>query len=176
LGLVAEEEGEAVGELGEALEAVGEGVVAVLGLDDLDIVGNHIFGHGEEVVAVAAQGVVHALGEEAAFQAGDAEQGLLGDGDALQGDHLLGVDGLVDGHEVGFEAADFLDVFQADDGEAGGGEIVFDGVLGGAGLAFGGARSGGPGGVGAVGSATFIRCHSDNLCFGGTTAGGWTPK
>jgi hypothetical protein len=40
--------------------------------------------------------------------AGDAEHGLLGEGDALDGEHLLGVGGLVDGNEVGAKVGDFL--------------------------------------------------------------------
>ncbi|HEV3196967.1 MAG TPA: hypothetical protein VGZ73_03645 [Bryobacteraceae bacterium] len=48
---------------------------------------------------------------------------------------------------------DFLGVLQVDDGKTGGGEGVLAGVLSGAGLALRGARSGGSGGVGLVGSA-----------------------
>jgi hypothetical protein len=75
----------------------------------------------------------------------------LGEGDALQGEELLGVDGLVDGDEVVAEAGDFLEVFEADDGEGGTSEDVLAGVLGRVGLALRGARSGGFGGVGAIG-------------------------
>ena len=46
---------------------------------------------------------------------------------------------------------DFLEVFEADDGEVRGGEAVLAGVLGGAGFAFGGARAGGMGRISAIG-------------------------
>ena len=62
-----------------------------------------------------------------------------------------GVDGLVDGGEVGSEMGDLIEVLQADDGEGGGGEAVSAGVLARAGLALGSARAGALGGVGAVG-------------------------
>ena len=41
--------------------------------------------------------------------------------------------------------------FESDDGVLGGGEFVLAGILGGARFALGGARSGGVGGVGAIG-------------------------
>src|SRR5579859_1664143 len=74
------------------------------------------------------------------------------DHDLLQGKQLLGVDGLVDGDEVGSEMGDRLEVFEPDDGEGEGGETMRAGILGGAGLALRGARAGAFGGVGAVGS------------------------
>jgi hypothetical protein len=58
----------------------------------------------------------------------------LGEGDTLDGEELLGVDGLVDGDGVLAEAGDLVEIFEADDGEGGGGESVFAGVLGGADL------------------------------------------
>jgi hypothetical protein len=70
---------------------------------------------------------------------------------ALDGEEFLGVDGLVDGDEVFAEAGDLVEFFEADDGEGGGGESVFAGVLGGAGFAFWGTGPGGLGGVGSVG-------------------------
>src|SRR6266849_3837796 len=66
---------------------------------------------------------------------------LLGDRDALDGEELLRVDGLIDGDEVGLEPGDFLEFFEADDGECGGGEFVFARALGAAGFAFGSAGS-----------------------------------
>ena len=101
--------------------------------------------------AGAIKRFVEAIGEHAVFEARGAEEGLLGEGDAFDGEELLGVDGLVAGDEVFAEAGDFVEVFEADDGEDGGGEAVFAGVLGGAGFAFGGAGAGGAGGVGAIG-------------------------
>ena len=80
---------------------------------------------------------------------------MLGEGDAFEGEEFLGVDGLVEGDEVVLEVGDFLEVFEADDGEGGGGEAVFAGILGGAGLALRGAGAGGLGGVGAIGGELF---------------------
>jgi hypothetical protein len=54
--------------------------------------------------------------EEAGFQAGGAEHGLLGEGHALHGEELLGVDGLIGGDEAGLEIGDFVEVFDAGDG------------------------------------------------------------
>ena len=59
-----------------------------------------------------------------------------------------------------------LEVFEADDGEGGGGEAVLAGILRGAGLALGGARSGGFGGVGAIGGELLRGC-------GGLVCGMW---
>jgi hypothetical protein len=52
---------------------------------------------------------------------------------------------------------DFIQVFEADDGEVRGGEAVLEGVIGGAGFAFGSLGSGGVSGVGAVGGELFGR-------------------
>jgi hypothetical protein len=139
--------------LGEAVEAFGEEEVAVLGAGDLDIaVAGEGLIHGEEGFVVGdVEGLVEAVGEEAGFEAGGAADGLLGDGHALESEHFLGVDGLVGGGEVGLEVNDLLEVFEADDGEGGGGEAVAAGVFGGGSLALRGAGAGGEGGVGAVG-------------------------
>ncbi len=107
--------------------------------------------HEFDRAAEAVAGLVEAGGEEAGFEARGAEEGLLGESDALKGEEFLGVDGLVEGDEVFLEVGDLLEVFKADDGEGGGGEAVFAGVLGGAGLARRGSRAGGFGGVGAIG-------------------------
>ena len=64
---------------------------------------------------------------------------MLGEGDAVDGEEFLGVDGLEDGQEVVLEVGDLLEVFEADEGEGRGGEAVFAGILGGAGLALRGA-------------------------------------
>jgi hypothetical protein len=68
-----------------------------------------------------------------------------------EGEEFLRVHGLVDGHEVGLETRDFVEFFEAHDGEGGGSEAVFASVLGGAGLSFQGARAGRTGGIGAIG-------------------------
>jgi len=95
--------------------------------------------------------LVEAGGQEAGFQAGNAEDGVLGDGDALDGEEFLGIGGVVELDEVGAEVGDVIDVLHKDDGVSGGGKAVFAGVLSGAGFAFGGAGAGGTGGVGAIG-------------------------
>jgi hypothetical protein len=136
---------------GHAVEAFGEGVGAVLGLRDGDIaIADELLGHADEELAGGVEGFVEAGGEEAALEVGDAEHGLLGEGDALDGEQLLGVDGPVDGDEIGAEAGNFLKVFEADDGEVRGSEAVLAGVLRGAGLAFGGAGAGGMGRIGPI--------------------------
>jgi len=150
LGLIAEEQREAVGFASQDLETLGQGAGAVLGPGDFDIA-DEVVGEGIDQAAIAIEGLVEATGEESGFESGGAKQGLLGEGHALDGEKLLGIDGLVEGDEVLAEAGDGVDFFEADDGEVGGGEAVLAGVLGGDGLAAGRARSGGAGGVGAVG-------------------------
>jgi hypothetical protein len=93
-------------------------------------------------MGVVVEGYVEAVGEEAGFEAGGAEDRLLRERHALEGEQFLGVDGLVDGGEISFEMGDFVEVFEADDGEGGGGKAVRAGVARGTGLAFGGARAG----------------------------------
>jgi hypothetical protein len=135
------------------VETFGEEEVAILGAGDFDIaIARELLVHGEERLVVGdVEGLIEAVGEEAGFEAGGAADGLLGDGHALDGEGLLGVGGLVDGDEVGAEMGDLVEVFEADDVEAGGREAVAAGVLGGLGFALGGAGAGGMGGVGAVG-------------------------
>jgi hypothetical protein len=108
---IAQEQRPGVGSLvaGHALEAIGEGVVAVLGFGDFDIaMADEVLGHTDEELAGGIEGFVEATGEEAGFEAGDTEHGLLGERDALHGEELLGVDGLVDADETGAEVGDFL--------------------------------------------------------------------
>jgi hypothetical protein len=152
LGLIAQQEAETVGLAVQAVEAVAQQVVAVLGASDFDIpvAGDDRVQEADGFAAVI-EGLVEAGGEETGFEAGAAEDGLLGEGGAFEGEEFLGVDGLVEGDEVVAEMGDFLKVFDADDGEGRGGEHVFAGVLGRAGLALGGAGSGGLSGVGAIG-------------------------
>ena len=128
-----------------------EEVVAILRLGDFVIVVDELVGDAHQGAAVAVEGFIEESSAQAGVEALDAEEGLLGESNALDGEELLGVDGLVDGDSVLAEAGDLVEVFEADDGEGGGGEPVFAGVLSGAGFAFGGAGSGGLGGVGSVG-------------------------
>jgi hypothetical protein len=59
-------------------EAVGHAEVAVLGAGDFDVaIADEVLGHGLEGAIVGGHGVVHGYGEEAGFQAGGAEDGLL---------------------------------------------------------------------------------------------------
>jgi hypothetical protein len=123
LGLIAQEEAKTVGLAGHAMEAVAEQVIAVLGAGDLDIaVAGDDGVHEADGLAAVVEGHVEAGGEETGFQAGAAEDGVLGQGDAFEGEELLGIDGLVEGDEVVAEVGDFLEVFEADDGESGAGE------------------------------------------------------
>jgi hypothetical protein len=145
LGLIAQEEGKGVALTNQAAEAFGEGEVAVLGAGDFQVA-YQLLAHGDDGVSGGVQGFVQASGEEAGFQAGGAEQRLLGEGDAFDGEQLLRVDGLVDGDQVGFEVGYSLQVFEADDGELGGGEDVAAGGAGGARGRAGAGRAGGIGG------------------------------
>jgi hypothetical protein len=125
------------------MEAHAQQEVPVLRAGDFDIaIAGEILVHEVGDVGGGFESLIEAGGEEAGFEAGGAEDGLLGEGDALDGKEFLGVDGLVDGEEVLPEVVNFLEVFEADDGEGGGGESMLAGVLGGAGPARGRARSG----------------------------------
>jgi hypothetical protein len=152
---------------GHALEAIGQSIVAVLGAGDFDIaIAGKFATHGGDSSPVVVEGEVEAIGEQAGFEAGGAEHRLLGEGHALEGEHLLGVDGLVDSGEVGFKMGDFLEIFEADDGEGGGGEAVRAGVVGGSGLAFWRAWAGAFGGVGAIGGELFFGDrHANGVLF-----------
>jgi hypothetical protein len=157
LGLVAQEEGKAAGGVFvDVVEAFGEEIVAVLGHGDFVIPVDQFVADAHEGFALAGEGLIEEGGGDAFVEAFDAEEGLLGEGDALDGEEFLGVDGLIEGDGVFAEFGDLVDFFEADDGEGGGGESMFAGVEGGAGLAFGRAGSGGLGGVGAVGGELFI--------------------
>jgi hypothetical protein len=156
LSLIAQEQRPTIGLLDHAVETFGQGEVAVLGAGDFDIaIAGQGLAHGDDGIA-AVHGLVEAGGEEAGLEAGGAEESLLREGHALEGEDFLGVGGLKDGSEVGEEMGDFVQVFEADDGKGGAGEPVQAGVLGGAGLAFSGARAGRLGGVGAIGGASFF--------------------
>ena len=120
------------------------------------VLADELRGHGDEEAAGGIEGFVKASGEKAGLEVRHAEHGLLGEGDALDGEQFLGIDGLVDGDEVGAEVGDFLELFEADDSEGGGGEAVLAGIPGGAGLALRGGGAGGMGSVGAIGGELFF--------------------
>jgi hypothetical protein len=151
LGLVAEQEGESQGLAREhGAETAGEPVIVVLAYGELQAVGE--IGLAEdEGLAIAVQGLFEAVGEEAGFHEGDAKHTVLGQGDAFDGEHFLGVDGLIEVDGVGAEVGYGCGVFGADHGIIAGVEGEFAAVLGGASFAFGGAGAGGTGGIGAIG-------------------------
>ncbi len=166
LGLIAEEEGPGGGVLAvHVMEACGEAVEAILHAGFfLHHVGIavEVLMQGDEggFVLDVEEGSVERVGEEAGFEASDAEEVVLGEGDAFDGEEFLRVDGAVDGEEVGAEAIDRFAVFDFDDGEVGAVEAMLAGVLGGAGLAERGEGSSGEGGVGAVGGELFVSWHN----------------
>jgi len=127
-----------------AVEAFGLGFVAQ---KQWKGVADEAGAHGGEGRSILIEGHVGLGGEDAGPEAGGAEHLLPRERDLLHGKQLLG-----DGDEAGSEMGDRLEVFEPDDGEGGGGETMRAGILGGAGLALGGARAGAFGGVGAVGS------------------------
>ena len=173
LGLIAEENGPGWGVFPGVLgEALGEAEIAILGAGDFEVVSEDF---GEELVNGEAFGVhdlIEADGEEAVFEGGAAEQGLLGEGDAFDGEEFLGVDGPIAGDGVSPEVGDDVDFFEADDGEVLGGEGVLARVLGRAGFAFGGARSSGVLGVGAVGCGAVGIRHVGYLAYRVSIGGG----
>jgi hypothetical protein len=114
LGLVAEEQWNAVALTGQAEQAIGQHVVAVLGQGDFDAVGDVL------MERKSGRTVGHSLrqaAEQAGFEARGAQHGLLAEGHLLEGEQFLGMDGVVDGNEVVAEADDFVDVFEPDDSE-----------------------------------------------------------
>ena len=165
LGLIAQGQGPTVGLAGAAAKTFAQEVVAVLGPSDFDIpVTGEFFIHQDQGFSGGVEGLVEAGGEEAGFEARGAEESLLGEGDALDGEEFLGVDGLVDGDEVVLEMGDLMEVFEADDGKGGGSETVFASILGGAGLALWGAGAGGVGSVGAIGGERGCRGGPKRVC------------
>jgi hypothetical protein len=116
LGLVTKEE-LPVRFAAELREAGGCPVIVILAGGDLKSVSE--FGVFEDSrVAGNLQRFLQAEGDEAAFDAVGTQQGVPGESEALDGEELLGVDGLVDGDQIGFEVGDGVDLFDADGGEA----------------------------------------------------------
>ncbi len=108
----------------DAPEPFGEVEIPVLLAGNFDIAANHVRDHAGDWVVVGIDGIVQGGGEEAGIETGGAEDELLRDGHALEREHFLGVDRAIAGDEVGFEIADLVDVFEADDAEGRGGEGV----------------------------------------------------
>jgi len=84
--------------------------------------------HEADRFSAVVEGLVEAGDEEAGFEARAAQDGVLGEGDAFEGEEFLGVDGVVEGDEVVAEMGDFLKVLAADDGDGRAGELVFAGI------------------------------------------------
>jgi hypothetical protein len=124
------------------LETVGQAVAADLSLTDAGFAGDVVVVDAARA-AVGVDAVVDKGSEEAGFEGGAAEQGELGEGDAFDGEELLGVDGLVEVEEIGFEVVEGVDVFEEDGREPGGGEAVWAGMRS-------GARAGGSGCIGGL--------------------------
>jgi hypothetical protein len=155
LGLLTQDENKTVVGLGDAaVKAFGEPVATVLAHGDVESAGHFVVPEDERG-AGAFGGLLQTGGEEATLERGATEDFLLSEGDALDGETLLGVGGLVVVDGVGYEVGEGFGRFEADDGVVSGVEDVFARVLGRAGFALGGARSGGVGGIGSVGSETF---------------------
>jgi hypothetical protein len=114
------------------VETFGEAAVEVLMEDGFEIAS----------VPTGSGALIEVSGEEAGLKGGGTKKCLLGEGHGFDGEKLLGIDGPVEGDEVGLEVGDRVEVFGADDGEVGGSEAVLAGVLGGASLALGRARAG----------------------------------
>jgi hypothetical protein len=87
---------------------------------------------------------------------------------------------VIEGDEVFAEVGDLIEVFEADDGEAGGGEAVFAGILGRAELALRGAGAGGLRCIGAIGGELIwgngMRHGNSTLRFEDGTEGGLSLK
>src|SRR5437667_11296191 len=88
LGLIAQEQGPTQGGVRHAVETLAEGVIAVLGAGGLDL-GGEFLGHWEACLPAGIESLIEAGGEEAGFETRGAEEGLLGEGDALDGEELL---------------------------------------------------------------------------------------
>jgi hypothetical protein len=110
-------------------------------------------------LAVGSERLVEAGGEEAGFEAGSADEGQLAEGDPFDGPEFLGVDGVIEVGKVLAEVADFVNLFQTDDGEDGGSEAVLSRVLSGLSFAGGGTGAGGFLRVEAVGGDLFVGSH-----------------
>jgi hypothetical protein len=157
LGLIAQEQGPTIGLADHPMEAFSQEVIAILGASDFDIpITGEFLVHQDHGVSGGVEGLIEAGGEEAGFEARGAEESLLGEGNTLNGEEFLRVDGLVDGDEVLLEMGDLIEFFEADDGEGGGSESMLTGVLGRAGLALRGGGAGGFLSIQAVGVELFL--------------------
>ena len=114
---------------GHARKAVCKAIGSVL-FDDLFGLDLQFFMQRDEGVVVGErESPIERGGTEAGFEARDAEQVVLGEGDAFEGEGFLRVLRLIDGNEVGAETVDGVAVLDFDDSEGFAGEPVFAGVL-----------------------------------------------
>jgi len=147
------------------MEAFAEEEVAILGAGDFDVaIAGENFVHEAERSVGGVERFVEGGGEQAAFEAGGAEDGLLGEGGALEREKLLGVDGLVKSDQIFAETGDFVEIFEADHCKAGGGKTVFPGILGRTGFAFGGAGAAGKRAVAAAGLGLLFGAGGLHVC------------
>jgi hypothetical protein len=141
LGLEPEENGDDARLPMKSKDTMAGPIGAALLESDLDAVGD--LGVFEDPgLGGTLHGFLEAVGEEAGLESVEPEDGEVGEGDAINGEALLGSDGAEGGDGVGAEVGDELGVFNADDGILGGVEGGLAGVLGGSGLAFGRAGAG----------------------------------
>jgi hypothetical protein len=125
--LLAAEKSTDIGLDGHLARALSGGVVAVLRAGDFDVaIAEEVCRHGTEGLAGGVEGVIESDGEEAGFETIAAEDGLLAERDALDGEEFLGVGGAVAGDRVGFEVRDFVEFFEAHNGEGRAAEGVLD--------------------------------------------------
>ena len=112
---------------GHGAEAFAGGIVAVLRASDFDIaIADHVGLHGAEGSAGPLEAVIESRGEEAGFKTVAAIDSLLAEGDALDGEEFLRIDGPVAGDGVGLEIDDLIEFFEAHDGEGSTAEGVLD--------------------------------------------------
>src|ERR1035438_4398137 len=160
LGLIAQEEGPGMRPLGQAVKALGDGEIVSLAEGDFTLAqAGHFLVHGVDGFAVGSKSLVEASGEKAGFEAGGADEGHLAQGDPFDGPEFLGVGRVVEVEEVVAEVADFVKVFQMDDGEGGDVGAVLASILGRLGFAGGRTGAGGFPRVAAVGSDLLLGSH-----------------
>ena len=126
LSIIAQEQGPAIGLAGHAVEAFAEEIIAVLSARDFDVpVAGQVRIHQDHRLPGRVERLIETRAEKAGFEAGGAEERLLGESDPLDGEQFLRVGGFVDGQEIVFEMGDIVEVFEANYGERGWGEAVF---------------------------------------------------
>jgi len=117
-----------------------------------------VFRDGEGACREVAA-IVEGLADGAELEALGAAEAPVGGGEARD-EHLLddaaGLEFVAEVGDEGVEVGGILGAVAAENDDLAGAQAVLEGVLGGAGLAFGGPRSGGPASVFAVGLKLFF--------------------